>query len=44
VIFDIFRAGQYRAWLVEDGMGDVASSWPMFLWMVPGRILTARKP
>jgi arsenite methyltransferase len=42
-LFDIFHAGQYRAWLVEAGLRDVASSWPYVLWMVPGRILTGRK-
>jgi arsenite methyltransferase len=42
-LFDIFHAGQYRGWLVEAGLQDVASSWPYVLWMVPGRILTGRK-
>jgi SAM-dependent methyltransferase len=42
-MFDIFHAGQYRPWLVEAGLRDVAASWPYLLWLVPGRILTGRK-
>jgi arsenite methyltransferase len=42
-MFDIFHAGQYRSWLIEDGLHDVQASWPILLWMVPGRIVTGRR-
>ena len=41
-IFDIFRAREYRAWLQAHGM-EVSASWPILLWLVPGRILSAKK-
>ena len=42
-MFDIFHAGTYRAWLVEEGMLDVRASGLILLWMMPGRIVSARK-
>jgi arsenite methyltransferase len=42
-LFDIFHAGPYRAWLQEEGMLDIGRSGLILLWMVPGRILSARK-
>ncbi len=43
-IFDIFHAGKYRQWLQECGMQEVKLSGINFLWLTPGRIVTARKP
>jgi SAM-dependent methyltransferase len=43
-LFDIFHAGQYRPWLAEAGLRDVGVSWPYLLWLVPGRVVTGRKP
>jgi arsenite methyltransferase len=42
-IFDLFRAREYAEVLRGAGAQDVTLSKTMFLWCVPGRILTARK-
>ena len=42
-IFDIFGAGRYANWMIEEGMQDVKKSGPILLWLVPGRIVSARK-
>jgi arsenite methyltransferase len=42
-IFDIFYAGTYVRWLRELGMKDVSRSRVILLWMIPGRLIKARK-
>ena len=42
-IFDIFKAGEYQAWMRGNGLVEVSASALILLWLVPGRILTARK-
>ena len=42
-IFDILHTGEYAEVLRASGAKDVELSKTMFLWCVPGRILTARK-
>jgi arsenite methyltransferase len=42
-IFDIFYAGTYVSWLRDLGMKDVSQSGVILLWMVPGRLIKARK-
>jgi arsenite methyltransferase len=42
-IFDIFYAGTYVRWLRELGMKEVSQSGIILLWIVPGRIIIARK-
>jgi arsenite methyltransferase len=43
VIFDIFYAGTYAIWLRELEMEEVSQSGIILLWMVPGRLITARR-
>ena len=42
-IFDIFYAGAYLSWIKELGIKEVSQSGIILLWMVPGRIIIARK-
>lgn len=43
-ILDIFHAGEYARTLRQVAFNDVQLSPPTFLWCVPTRTLTARKP
>jgi len=43
-ILDIFHTGEYAKLFPQLGLTDVRLSPLMFLWCVPTRILTARKP
>ena len=43
-IFDIFHTAEYAKALQELGLTEVALSGYSFLWCVPSRTLTARKP
>jgi arsenite methyltransferase len=43
-IFDIFHTGEYAKLLEQIGFSDVQLSPLTFLWCVPTRTLTARKP
>jgi arsenite methyltransferase len=42
-VFDIFHAGTYVRWLRELGMKEVSQSGIILLWMIPGRLIIARK-
>jgi ubiquinone/menaquinone biosynthesis C-methylase UbiE len=44
LIFDILKTGEYARVLRERGANDVTLSGMKFLWCIPSRILTARKP
>lgn len=43
-LFDIFKAGEHRRRLVQLGFTDIAMSRPVFLWLMPGRRITAIAP
>ena len=43
-LFDIFHTGEYAKVLQQLGLADVQLSGVSFLWCVPARTLTARKP
>ena len=43
-LFDIFKAGEYRRRLVQMGFTDIVMSAPIFLWLMPGRRITAVAP
>ncbi len=43
LIFDIFRTGEYEKVLRAAGASDVTLSGTKWLWLVPSRVLTARK-
>ena len=43
-LFDIFHSGEYAKVLQKLGLADVQLSGISFLWCVPTRTLTARKP
>ncbi|HEY2844617.1 MAG TPA: class I SAM-dependent methyltransferase, partial [Bryobacteraceae bacterium] len=42
-IFDLFRSGEYAEVLQASGAQGLSLSKTMFLWCVPGRIVSARK-
>ena len=44
VIFDIFHTAEYAKAFQQLGLADVELSGPSFLWCVPNRTVTARKP
>jgi arsenite methyltransferase len=43
LIYDIFRIGEYASVLRSAGASDVTLSGTKWLWLVPSRVLTARK-
>jgi hypothetical protein len=43
VLFDVLKAGEYAQVLRDAGAEQVDDSARLWLWLVPGRIVTARK-